>query len=154
METKIKVQESQGVHRSHQHAGTVWQLGYFMHTSAENFSLQEERKGEQGMWWRTVTQAAIFGVEEEAKTWVTHQTSQEGPASIQKINLRLADCQEEIRWRDAGDSVSRRDVSELERWERRLTRRTQDKWNQRLFWKGKGNEKGAQPFSLSPRKAT
>lgn len=49
METKIKVQESQGVHRSRQHAGTVWQLGYFMHTLAENFSLQEERKDEQGM---------------------------------------------------------------------------------------------------------
>lgn len=41
-----------------------------------------------------------------------------GQLSIQKINLRLADCQEEIRWRDAGGSVSRREMFQSLRDER------------------------------------
>lgn len=68
------------------------------------------RQDERGMWWRTVTQAAMFGVQEHR-----HESpitpGRKGQLSIHKINLRLADFQEEIRWRDAGGSVSsKRDI--------------------------------------------
>lgn len=41
-----------------------------------------------------------------------------GQLSIQRINLKLADFQEEIRWRDAGGTVSRREMFQSTRDER------------------------------------
>lgn len=49
-----------------------------------------------------------------------------GQRSIQKINLSLADLQQEITWRDAGDNVSIKEVSKHGRWEWILARKTYD----------------------------
>lgn len=49
-----------------------------------------------------------------------------GQRSIQKINLSLADLQQEITWRDAGDNVSIKGVSKHGRWEWILARKTYD----------------------------
>lgn len=49
-----------------------------------------------------------------------------GQLSIQKVNLSLADFQQEIRWKDAGDNISTKEVSKHVRWERILARKTYD----------------------------
>lgn len=62
-----------------------------------------------------------------------------GQLSIQKINLRLADFQEEIRQRDAGSSVSRREVVQS-MWDEREDEPEGFKINEDRVYFGEGRE--------------
>lgn len=101
---------SRGARGSRQRPGTVWQLRQLMHTSAGNFwpGQGSKRRGgcDDGQWLRL----PYLGGRQKHRHESPVKPGRKGQLSIQKINLGLADFQEEIRWRDAGGSVSRREI--------------------------------------------